>query len=243
MTARRSRRGSTRNPPLGERLEVVAQVADALDTVHAAGIYHRDIKPANILLTRREDGALRGKLTDFGLGAAQDPDLLRSIYASRVEGLSGTWDYIAPELRHGGTASAQSDIYSLGLTLYQVVVGDLERPLTGDWERQLPSDVLCADIRRCVSQSPADRWRRPRICAGPAQPRTPVAAARTGTGPRGSSASANSPLSTGRLAGLRHRRDDAGPGGRGGPTSGSRRRGSAIGRWPKNDLRCWRSAS
>ena len=148
------------DPPLGERLEVVAQVADALDTVHAAGIFHRDIKPANILLTRREDGALRGKLTDFGLGAAQDPDLLRSIYASRVEGLSGTWDYIAPELRHGGIASAQSDIYSLGLTLYQVVVGDLERPLTGDWERQLPSDVLCEDIRRCVSQSPQDRWRR-----------------------------------------------------------------------------------
>lgn len=147
-------------PPLNERLQVVAQIADALDTVHAAGIYHRDIKPSNILLTRREDGAWRGKLTDFGLGAAQDPDLLRSIFASRVEGLSGTWDYIAPELRHGGPPSAQSDIYSLGLTLYQVVVGDIERPLTGDWERQVPSAVLCEDIRRCVSQSPADRWPR-----------------------------------------------------------------------------------
>ena len=116
------------NPASAERLEVVAQIADALDTVHAAGIYHRDIKPANILLTRREDGALRGKLTDFGLGAAQDPDLLRSIAASRVGGLSGTWDYIAPELRHGGPPSAQSDIYSLGLTLYQIWWGTWSGP-------------------------------------------------------------------------------------------------------------------
>jgi serine/threonine protein kinase len=147
-------------PPLRERLEVVAQVADALDTVHAAGIFHRDIKPANILLTFREDGAIRAKLTDFGLGATQDPEFLKSISDSRGEGVVGTWDYIAPEVRHGGKASAQSDIYSLGLTLYQVAVGDLDRPLTGDWEMQLESDVLREDIRRCVCQTPQDRWPR-----------------------------------------------------------------------------------
>lgn len=147
-------------PPLPARLEIVAQIAEALDTVHAAGIFHRDIKPANILLTRREDGELRAKLVDFGLGAAQDPDLLRSIYASRAGGVSGTWDYLAPELRHGGRASAQSDIFSLGMTLYQIAVGDLERPLTADWEQQIESEVLRDDIRQCVSQSPADRWGR-----------------------------------------------------------------------------------
>ena len=147
-------------PPLADRLELVAQVADALDTVHAAGIFHRDIKPANILLTRREDGQLRAKLSDFGLGATQDPDILKSISTSRVHGVVGTWDYISPEVRNGGKASAQSDIYSLGLTLYQVTVGDLDRPLTGDWERQLPSGILRDDIRRCVCQDPADRWSR-----------------------------------------------------------------------------------
>ncbi|MBN1419468.1 MAG: protein kinase [Planctomycetes bacterium] len=148
------------DPPLGERLEVIAQIADALDTVHAAGIYHRDIKPANILLTYREDGALRAKLTDFGLGAAEDEDLLKSIFASRVSGVAGTWDYIAPEIRQGRNASPQSDLYSLGLTLYQIAVGDVERPLTADWEEQVPSEVLREDIRRCVAQSPADRWPR-----------------------------------------------------------------------------------
>ena len=70
-------------PSLGERLELVAQIADALDTVHAAGIYHRDIKPSNLLLTRREDGALLGKLADFGLGAAEDEELLRGVSRRR----------------------------------------------------------------------------------------------------------------------------------------------------------------
>ncbi|MBM4040624.1 MAG: hypothetical protein FJ290_19125, partial [Planctomycetes bacterium] len=147
------------SPPLGERLEVAAQVADALDTVHAAGIYHRDIKPSNILLTRRADGRLQAKLTDFGLGAAEDPELLKSIYASRVEGVAGTWDYIAPELRSGGRATAQSDLYSLGVTLFQVAAGDVRRPL-GDWEREVPGEVLREDIRRCLAHEPGERWRR-----------------------------------------------------------------------------------
>lgn len=146
-------------PPLEERLEVVAQVADALDAVHAAGIYHRDIKPANILLTHREDGALQAKLTDFGLGSAEDEDLLKSIYTSRVEGVAGTWDYIAPELRRGEAASAQSDLYSLGVTLFQIAVGDLRRPL-GDWEGQVGSDILREDIRKCIASDPARRWAR-----------------------------------------------------------------------------------
>ncbi|MHB8862954.1 MAG: protein kinase domain-containing protein [Pirellulaceae bacterium] len=147
-------------PPLNERLDLVAQIAEALDTVHAAGIFHRDIKPANILLTRREDGALQAKLSDFGLGAAEDPEFLKSISASSGDGVVGTWDYIAPEIRHGERATAQSDIYGLGLTLYQIAVGDLDRPLTGDWETQLSSDVLRDDIRRCVSQEPTQRWPR-----------------------------------------------------------------------------------
>ena len=147
-------------PPRTERLEVLAQIADALDTVHAAGIYHRDIKPSNILLTRREDGKLLAKLADFGLGAAEDTELLRSIQASRVEGVAGTWDYLAPELRDGNPATVQTDIYSLGVTLYQIVTGGLERPLTADWEVHLDSEVLCDDVRRCVARDPGDRWPR-----------------------------------------------------------------------------------
>jgi serine/threonine protein kinase len=147
------------DPPLPDRLELIAQIADALDTVNAAGIYHRDIKPSNILLTHRQDGVLQAKLADFGLGAAEDEKLLASIQVSRVDGVAGTWDYMAPELRKGQKACAQSDLYSLGVTLYQLVSGDLESPLTGDWEGKIPSEVLREDIRRCVAGEAADRWR------------------------------------------------------------------------------------
>ena len=214
---------------------MVAQIADALDTVHAAGIFHRDIKPANILLTRREDGALRAKLSDFGLGAAQDPEFLKSISASRVDGVVGTWDYIAPEVRHGGKASAQSDIYSLGLTLYQIAVGDLDRPLTGDWETQLSSGILREDIRRCVCQAPAERWsqaaelaralrshdQRPHAQTLERQQRgTPRP--RPATAPRRGLASVAAAVLAGASAVSRC-------------TSGTRRPGSAIGPWPRND--------
>ncbi len=144
-------------PPLAERLDVIAQIADALDTVHAAGIYHRDIKPSNILLARREDGALVAKLSDFGLGAAEDENVLRSLASTRSEGAAGTWDYIAPELRRGAAPSPRSDLYSLGVTLYQVVCGDLERTL-GDWEEHVASEVLREDIARCIATDPAARW-------------------------------------------------------------------------------------
>ena len=46
------------------------------------------------------------------------------------------------------------------MTLYQIAVGDLDRPLTGDWESQVSSDILRDDVRRCVCQAPADRWPR-----------------------------------------------------------------------------------
>jgi len=147
------------NPPLGERLEIIAQIADALDTVHAAGIFHRDIKPSNLLLARRGDGVLIAKLTDFGLGATVDEDVLKSLTSTRVEGVAGTWDYLAPELRRGAPPSPQSDLYSLGVTLYQIAVGDPERTL-GDWERHVPSEVLRESIARCIATDPAARWTR-----------------------------------------------------------------------------------
>ncbi len=148
------------NPPLRERLDLIAQVADALDAVHSERIYHRDLKPSNILLTRRRDGTLHAKLSDFGLGTADDPDLLKSVYASRVEGVAGAWAYIAPEMAEGGRATPQSELYSLGMTLYQVAVGDTRALLYQGWQQRLPDEILREDIERCTATEPWRRWDR-----------------------------------------------------------------------------------
>ncbi len=147
------------DPPLRARLDVMAEVAEALATAHAEGIYHRDIKPGNILLARQPDGSVRAKLSDFGLGAADDPELLKSLRLSTVEGIVGTWDYIAPEARTAGAVyTAQSDIYSLGLTLYQVVTGNLDRPLPPDWTNNIQSPFLRKLIVRSMMDRPRERW-------------------------------------------------------------------------------------
>jgi serine/threonine protein kinase len=95
--------------PWERAVRYVADVADGLAEVHAAGILHRDIKPANILWDRRRDEALLG---DFGIAA----------YAEQARGLAGTPGYIAPEL-DGGEATVRSDVFSLAATLFCLAAG------------------------------------------------------------------------------------------------------------------------
>src|SRR6202044_3237871 len=97
------------------------QVADALQHAHDQGVWHRDIKPANLLL----DTAGIVWVTDFGLAKAIAHDDL-----SRTGDLVGTLRYMAPE-RFCGGGDARSDIYSLGLTLYELLTPQ-PVPLTGD---------------------------------------------------------------------------------------------------------------
>jgi len=108
---------------LRESVELAADVADALDAAHAAGVIHRDIKPGNIFLTSRaiaEDGLrdFAPKLVDFGVAAADN------IKITRTGDLVGTPAYMAPEQARGdGLIDARCDIYSLGATLYELVAG------------------------------------------------------------------------------------------------------------------------
>jgi serine/threonine protein kinase len=95
-------------------IHLLAQVADALDAAHSAGLIHRDVKPQNVLI----GGGDHAYLADFGLTKAYDWDSLT------VTGqLVGTIDYISPELAQGRAATGASDIYALTCVLYECLTG------------------------------------------------------------------------------------------------------------------------
>ena len=103
-----------------DALNFTTQIARALSHAHERGIIHRDIKPQNIMLLR--DG--RVKVADFGIAALQNS------FAGPSDEAVGSVHYIAPEQARGYAADARSDIYSLGIVMYEMLTGRL--PYTGD---------------------------------------------------------------------------------------------------------------
>jgi len=176
--------GEVAKLPLELRLEIVAQAADALQAAHDAGIIHRDVKPGNILvrevreLTQKEGETigengnhsrlqLQAKLTDFGIGQLISEDVLKHVTSSGFTQTmldlgrashTGTQLYVAPELWEGKPASTRSDIYSLGVVLYQLLVGDFKRPVTTDWADDIPDPLLREDLHHCFAGRPEDRF-------------------------------------------------------------------------------------
>jgi predicted Ser/Thr protein kinase len=110
------RRESRLNPE--RAIALVAQVAEALDAAHAAGLVHRDVKPANILVRVEPDGE-HAYVCDFGL--ARHLSSARSLTTDR--GLVGTIDYIPPEQIEGGDIDGRADVYSLGCVLFECLAG------------------------------------------------------------------------------------------------------------------------
>jgi serine/threonine protein kinase len=159
--------------PLETRLELVAQVSLALNAAHGAGVLHKDIKPANILISSSGDGASpRARLTDFGIGLLADPEALKkrgitaagltqTLHGRGSTSTSGTPLYMAPELLEGKPPSPQSDVYSLGVLLYQMVIGDFSRALALGWEQGVKDDLLREDIAACVHGDPSSRLSDP----------------------------------------------------------------------------------
>lgn len=101
--------------------QLVADAAAGLQAAHEAGVIHRDVKPGNILLG--PDG--RGMVTDFGIARATGEDTL-----TRTGAVLGSVDYFSPEQTRGERAGPRSDIYALGVVLYELLTG--ERPFRGD---------------------------------------------------------------------------------------------------------------
>ena len=108
-------------------LDLVDQVAAALDAAHEAGLVHRDVKPGNILVSRRDD-IEHADVCDFGL--ARHVSSVSSLTGDR--GFVGTIDYVAPEQIAGGEIDCRADVYSLGCVLFECLAG--ERPFERDSE-------------------------------------------------------------------------------------------------------------
>ena len=150
--------------PIQTRLDVVAQIADALHAAHESGVIHRDVKPQNILVHESKAGP-QAKLADFGIGKVVSEELLTGMTRTGLTptsdatgAQSGTQMYMAPEIIAGKPATARSDIYSLGVVLYQLLVGDFSRPLTADWEEEISDPLLREDLRHCFARDPEKRF-------------------------------------------------------------------------------------
>ena len=132
---------------LGDALDVAVQIASALAAAHTAGIVHRDIKPENVML--RRDGIV--KVLDFGLaklGAPLSLELVDSELPTRAEvktqpgAVMGTVTYMSPEQARGLSVDARTDIWSLGVVLYEMICGRIP------FEGPTSSDVIVSILER-----------------------------------------------------------------------------------------------
>jgi serine/threonine-protein kinase len=115
-----------------QTLTILEQTAAALAAAHQAGVVHRDVKPGNILMS--PDGHV--KLTDFGIARSQDASTI-----TESGSITGTAHYLSPEQAGGGTATASSDLYSLGVVIYSCLAG------TVPFDRDGPVAIALAHIK------------------------------------------------------------------------------------------------
>jgi eukaryotic-like serine/threonine-protein kinase len=166
--------------PINDVLRYAIEIADALDKAHRAGIVHRDLKPANVMLTK--SGV---KLLDFGLAklkGAAVPISMTAIERATTTGgpktatgtILGTVHYMAPEQVEGREADARSDIWALGVVIYEMATGT--RPFEGDSGasiigsilKDIPPPVSARQplspasldhvVARCLEKDPDERW-------------------------------------------------------------------------------------
>jgi serine/threonine protein kinase len=121
---------------VGAFMRLMEEGLQGLAAVHAAGIVHRDMKPENIFLVRQSDGGLFPKLLDFGVSRSTERNQGHTITREGV--VMGTPEYVSPEQARGRPADVRSDIYSLGVVMYEALAGRL--PFQAD----NPADLIVA---------------------------------------------------------------------------------------------------
>ena len=149
--------------PLERAVKIMEQLADALDYAHQRHIIHRDVKPANIMVGTND----RVTLMDFGIAKAPSKEKL-----TRVGQVMGTIEYMSPEQFHGKPVDARTDIYALGIILYEMLTGGLPfgsqallsdpslfsaPPTPRQYNPQIPAAVEQV-ILRCLAEFPSARY-------------------------------------------------------------------------------------
>jgi len=159
-------RGGVTGIPLSDRLEIVAKIAEALAAVHSVGVLHKDLKPSNVLVNPLADNEIEILLGDFGSGGVLDGNRLEELGITRlgftktvssIDSSSATPLYLAPEILAGQPFTVKSDIYALGIILYQFLAGDFHKVMSAGWERDIEDELLREDIALMAEGNPAER--------------------------------------------------------------------------------------
>ena len=148
------------------RLSLFLQIADAVAAAHGVSVLHKDLKPQNILIAPVAAG-WQARLTNFGSARLLEPGRLEQLAITQL-GMTGTHGvgsdvsqgtpmYIAPELFAGGATTQRSDVFALGVILYQLLVGDMQRPLMPGWQRDIADSLLADDIAQATDGDPLRR--------------------------------------------------------------------------------------
>jgi protein kinase-like protein len=149
--------------------DLIAQVGNGLDAIHAAGLVHRDVKPANVLLSGGK-GSEHAYITDFGVAR----NVATNSGLTQTGRFVGTLDYVAPEQISGGEIDARADVYALGCLLFKLLTGEVPYPRDGEAARLYahlndppPAPSLYVGevpmalddvVIRAMSKSPEDRY-------------------------------------------------------------------------------------
>ena len=154
--------------PIRDAVEVTRQILRAIGFAHRRGIVHRDIKPHNVLLVQDGPGDERFKVTDFGISRTTASQM------TEAGSIVGTAQYLSPEQARGAPVDQRSDVYSVGIVLYELLTGKL--PFTGETPLEIamkhlsevpkpPSEVredVTADldmiVLRALAKDPSDRY-------------------------------------------------------------------------------------
>lgn len=156
---------------LSERIALFLGIARAVADAHGVGVLHKDLKPANVLVApagaEAPPGRVQTRITDFGSGRLLTPERLAQIGVTQLgftltrsvtdDPGSGTPLYLAPELLAGRMPTVQSDLYALGVMLYQLIAGDLKKPMATGWEYDVPDPLLREDIAAATEGRPERR--------------------------------------------------------------------------------------